>query len=270
MEVRQAGPDLTIGQMCTYIDMGADNRWIIDAEGQYPSRWPRSLNDIAEMNPPGAFMLLMMADNPKKYTYRPAKVIAHAGDSVLTVLCWDGLIRTLPTEYMEQPTPANLFAVGDPVLCYQKYPNEWIIIGKPGTLEETLQATIRYTQVDVSESGGSTTTYQDYFISWAWTNGIGGGTLDIPFSLAFDSGGSPAHTKTVEIIGISPIPTLDLDSVSFYHPPVPPFNMIAHHCYLTALNIVCTSGIKRFRIEFSYYPPDYPGYNQLWRITAEV
>jgi len=122
--------DLDAGTLCSFIRFSDSSEvWVIDAEGGYPSRWPRPLSEVADFNPAAAFLFQITIDNPRKFIYRPGVALASAGDSTLSVLCWDQVTRNLPVEWVGDEQPSSDFSPMQQVLCYQKAEGEWVVIG---------------------------------------------------------------------------------------------------------------------------------------------
>jgi len=121
---------LDSGSLCSFVRFSDSSEvWVIDADGGYPSRWPRPLSEVADFNPAAAFLFQITIDNPRKFIYRPGVALASAGDSSLSVLCWDQVTRILPVEWAGDEQPSSDFSSMEQVLCYQKSEGEWVVIG---------------------------------------------------------------------------------------------------------------------------------------------
>lgn len=268
IEARIAGvKNLAIGTRCSFVQFSDSGEcWVIPAYGQYPTRWPRPLKDVFPKCPNAASLIYLAKDNPKNYDYKPGIFLSPTNETSANIKCWDNIVRDLKIEFAGSPRKSSAFENGERVLCYQKSSGDWIVIGKPHEEYITLSCTFEFTQID---EGGSTTVLY-YPVTWSWSGGVGGGTQDIPFSVPRDVSCPSPYVKEVPISLPSPIPFMNLDSMTIVHTTEKPGETKTHWFYLRALDIIYDAGVARFIIEFQLDPPDYPGYLELWRISAEL
>lgn len=99
--------------------LNESENWCIPIAGGYPSRYPRPLSDFNESNPAAVFLMLALKDNPKRYTYRAGIADGVVSEFVLSVKCWDGVMRSLPVRFAGADKAAARFAPGDLVLIYE-------------------------------------------------------------------------------------------------------------------------------------------------------
>lgn len=127
---RSAGKrDLTIGDIVSFIEQ-QPYPWAIKSDAFYPSRYKKNLADFANSKPASVFLSYLLKDNPKYFTWRQGTILAVIDSSTVSVLCWDGVVRSLAVEYPGEIASANEFSVGDPCLVYRPYEGTLVVVGK--------------------------------------------------------------------------------------------------------------------------------------------
>lgn len=102
--------------------------WCMDAAAGLATRFPRPLGDFAATNPASVFLLIALKDNPRVYLYRAGTIAAKIDINTASVLCWDGITRTLPTA-LRGLAPAAVLAPGDQALIYCQAPGFMEVLG---------------------------------------------------------------------------------------------------------------------------------------------
>jgi len=127
---RSAGNNaIANGTAVSIIDM-QPHPWIVAASAGYESRISRQLAPFFKTKPASALLLYWMRNNPRDYLYRPGVCLGHPALYTMRVSCWDGVTRDMGVEYAGAQVASSGIPAGDPVICWQKEPNRWVVLGR--------------------------------------------------------------------------------------------------------------------------------------------